>query len=194
MWIVVALCAWGALRAWQQRPVGQPAGVLVADDPQQTPIGEAPSFDVDGGRYRLQPLADFAVHARVLSREDYHLDRLASLVPTDLALGWGPMSDSAVLRQINISQGGRFFYWSTRDFPVPRSEIESHAANMHLIAADEAVRAAIRAVRAGQLVRFEGELVELRARDGWTMRSSLTRTDTGAGACELVWVRHFTIG
>ena len=30
----------------------------------------------------------------------------------------------------------------------------------------------------------------MRAPDGWRWRSSLTREDTGAGACELVWVER----
>jgi hypothetical protein len=43
-------------------------------------------------------------------------------------------------------------------------------------------------VRAGSLVRFSGYLVKVEAPDGWAWVSSLTRDDTGAGACELVWV------
>jgi hypothetical protein len=31
-------------------------------------------------------------------------------------------------------------------------------------------------------------LVEADGRDGWKWRSSLTRDDTGDGACELMWV------
>jgi hypothetical protein len=31
--------------------------------------------------------------------------------------------------------------------------------------------------------------VEAQGRDGWSWRSSLTREDTGAGACELVFVQ-----
>jgi hypothetical protein len=32
-----------------------------------------------------------------------------------------------------------------------------------------------------------------RAPDGWRWRSSLTREDTGAGACELVWVERIAV-
>jgi hypothetical protein len=37
-------------------------------------------------------------------------------------------------------------------------------------------------------VIVRGYLVEARGADGWRWRSSLTREDTGAGACELIWV------
>ena len=51
---------------------------------------------------------------RILHREDYSLGSLASLVPTDFAVGWGRMSDSAVLAGIEISQANRFYFWRTR--------------------------------------------------------------------------------
>jgi hypothetical protein len=37
---------------------------------------------------------------------------------------------------------------------------------------------------------LRGFLVEARADDGWRWRSSLTRDDTGARACELVFVER----
>jgi hypothetical protein len=38
-----------------------------------------------------------------------------------------------------------------------------------------------------------GYLVEVRGRDGFRWRSSLTREDTGNGACELVWVEKLDV-
>jgi len=191
-WLLVAAIVFGGIHWYRHRELTHPPGVLAPDDPEQTTLEAATAFDAAGG-YRIQPLASFSLTARVLSREDYHLDRLAELVPTDLALGWGPMSDSAVLKDIDISQGGRFYFWSTRSFPIPRRDIEIHSANMHLIPADAAVRRELRRVRTGSIVHFDGELVEVAARDGWHMRSSLTRDDTGDGACELVWVEHLDL-
>jgi hypothetical protein len=59
---------------------------------------------------------------------------------------------------------------------------------MHMIPADENVGRALAAVRPGQMVRLQGWLVEARRGDGWTWRSSLTREDSGHGACEVVYV------
>jgi hypothetical protein len=36
-------------------------------------------------------------------------------------------------------------------------------------------------------------LIEAQASDGWRWRSSLTREDTGNGACELVLVKSLSI-
>jgi hypothetical protein len=38
------------------------------------------------------------------------------------------------------------------------------------------------------VVTLRGRLVEASGADGWRWRSSLTREDSGAGACELVLV------
>ena len=126
------------------------------------------------------------VYFTVLGTEHYRLGREAELSPVDLALGWGPMADDAVLDRIDIRQSGRFFYWRTERFPIPRRDIETHSANMHMIPANAEIDRQLRAVRTGDIVRFRGYLVRIEAADGWQWRSSLTRDDTGNGACELV--------
>lgn len=185
--LVIALCIYGGWNAWTHRGIDRPPGILAQDEPSQQNYDPLPAaFDHDG--YAIQPLARFSLLARVLSRSDYHLDRLSSLIPTDLALGWGPMSDSTVLHSLKIEQNDRFYFWSATEFPIPRRDIETHSANMHLIPADAGVRRALRRVRPGALIQLGGELVEVHAAKGWSIRSSMTRDDTGAGACEVVWV------
>jgi hypothetical protein len=146
------------------------------------------------GKYELEALASFDIEARVLSKENYYADRESELVPVDLALGWGAMSDSSVLEKLSIGQSGRFYFYRWENEP-PRSpsEIASHSANMHLIPASPPIEAKIKSVRVGQVVHIVGQLVEARAPDGWHWRSSLTREDTGAGACELVRVESIEI-
>jgi hypothetical protein len=137
----------------------------------------------------LKPLAGFSVEARVLSREDYSVGREADLSPTDLALGWGRMRDDDVLSRLDISQGGRFYSYRWEDQPpLPPPEIVRSSANMHLIPANEAAAEALRRVRKDDRVRIDGWLVEAEATDGWRWRSSTTREDSGAGACEVIYV------
>jgi hypothetical protein len=101
------------------------------------------------------------------------------------------MSDSSVLGQLSITQSNRFYFWTTAKFPVPRKTIETHSANMHLIPATAEIEQKIDSARVGQVVRLSGYLVDVTAADGWSMRTSLTRDDTGAGACEVIWVESF---
>jgi hypothetical protein len=142
----------------------------------------------------LVPLAGFSVDARVLSREDYHLDRESQLSPTDLALGWNRMRDDDVLARLDISQSTRWYHYTWRDAPpLPPDEIVRSSANMHMIPATRVVAEALRRVHRDDRVRIDGWLVEADAPDGWRWRSSLTRDDSGAGACEVVYVCALTV-
>jgi hypothetical protein len=157
-----------------------------ADAPVQTATGDAP-FGFKG--YQVRPLAQFAVHARVLSREDYFVGREAELSSIDLALGWRRMADPAVYGPLNIRQGGRWYRYAWRDQPpIPAQEIVESSANMHMIAATPAVERALGRIRQGAIVHITGKLVEVTHPSGWRWTSSLTRSDSGANACELVFV------
>jgi len=130
LWLGIALLAamGGALHRWQGRAVQSGPGVLAADTPEQIDLDSPTELHRDG--ITLLTRAHFDITARVLSRRDYRLDAGASLAPTDLALGWGHMSDSAVLARIRINQASRFYFWHVDDFPIPRREIETHSANI----------------------------------------------------------------
>ena len=187
--LLVGLIGFGAWQYWHSRPVRHAPGVLVAQTPQQFDVG--PAAAIDFRNYQLTPLAGFKVEARVLGVERYRMGREADLSPLDLALGWGPMSDDSVLRQLRIAQGNRFYYYSWQDQPpIPLEQIITHSANMHMIPADRGVEKQLDKVRPGSIVELEGQLVWVRAADGWQWKSSLTRADSGNGACELVLVKN----
>jgi len=190
--LVVFLLAFGLWKLWSEREISRPPGELVPNLPVQAAVeGGARALSKNG--YQIEPLENLTLEARVLGAERYRFGREADLSPLDLALGWGPMSDSAVLKSIAISQGNRFYYWRVEEFPIPRREIETNSANMHMIPASAEVERQLASVRAGSLIRLEGYLVEVSADDGWRWRSSLTREDTGNGACELVWVERLEV-
>lgn len=190
--LLLAIAAWAGWSWWGSRPIARAAGIIAPTDPVQVDFA-SPQPPIAFKDATLHPLARFSLTARVLSRDDYHFDAEAELSPTDLALGWGRMSDTSVLRHIDISQGERFYYWQVKSFPIPRREIETHSANMHMIPADAVVSHELKRVRVGDLVTLDGLLVDVDKPGGWHWRSSMTRTDTGAGACEVVYVRSLHI-
>ena len=137
----------------------------------------------------MRALATYDITALLLHKKRYYGGPSGELAPYDFAVGWGPMSDSAVLRHLTISQGNRFFFWEYKQQPpIPDDQINCHAANMHLIPSSGAVERAMWWASVGHVIRMTGYLVEARY-PGWNpWRSSLSRTDTGNGACELMWV------
>ena len=177
--------------AWSDRPVVQPAGVLAPEDPHQLPPETAASWTFRN--HQITPLARFELRARVLGVERYRFDRATELSPVDFALGWGALSDSRVLRDISIAQRDRWYFWSAARLSVSPAEVASHSANMHLIPATAAVERRLLSARPGQLATLRGHLVRAEGADGWRWVSSLSRTDTGDGSCEVVWVESASI-
>jgi hypothetical protein len=150
---------------------------------------EARGFDV-----RLTPRAEYHITGYAVETSRALLDEWDFVVPMDLALAWGPVADPAVLRRLAFHLSRRYvsYRWSGPP-PLPAGVLESHVANQHLIPADAAVAEALGGVRVGDLVTLTGKLVDVRiadrnGRERARMRTSLSRDDTGSGACEVVWV------
>tara|TARA_R110002049_G_scaffold52664_7_gene147164 strand:+ start:351 stop:947 length:597 start_codon:yes stop_codon:yes gene_type:complete len=187
--VFVIVAAWKLFVA--DVPVVLGPGMMVMDAPKQTAIEMTQAFDFNN--YQITPLANFDIKAKVLSKNNYRLGRESDLSPIDLALGWQSMSDETVLNDIEITQSNRWYHWRVRDFPIPRSEIETQSANMHLIPATKSLESMIKQVKQGEVIEMRGYLVRVNAKDGWSWQSSLTRNDTGAHACELLFVESFNI-
>lgn len=183
--LLIVVIAWKLYKKADYVSLGP--GVMASEEPQQQKA--SPPLSLQHDDYTISKLATFVIKAKVLSKENYRFDQGAKVSPTDLTLGWGNMSDESILEQIEISQSGRFYYWQVDSFPIPRQEIERSSANMHLIPANASVKHVIDQIRKGDIVELSGNLVNIASNDeGWYWNSSLTRNDTGAGACELIWV------
>ena len=159
--------------------------VPMRGDPQQNST-DIPDWYQNG--YKIHALAHYELKARILSVETYHSDRESDLSPVDFALGWGPMSDGALLKRIDISQGHRWYHWHADSLPMSMADIGSHSANTHIVPATKEVERTALEAQKNDVVKMRGYLIRVDAKDGWHWVSSLSRTDTGAGSCELFWV------
>jgi hypothetical protein len=68
-----------------------------------------------------------------------------------------------------------------------------HSANTHVIATDAHVGLQLKRLRAGQVVRLTGSLVDGLSDDGASIHTSLTRSDSGAGACDVMLVESVEV-
>ena len=172
---------------WLYEPTIEHApGVLSPSAPTQVHLSNASSFEFRG--YLLKPVATFSLEARVLSRKSYRHDRESDLSPIDLALGWGPMSDSEVLQPFRFSQWGRWYRYKTSEWTIPKSDVVRHSANMHFIPSSPELHTKLESIVVGHIVLIEGTLVNVRAEDGWRWNTSISRKDDGAGSCEVIWL------
>lgn len=163
-------------------------------EPAQGEPAREPFVETRGRRtFRLTPRASYDVAARVGATERYRSGAAGALIPWDFVLTWGAATTEPAWSRVSYLQTGRFYAWRC-DGTLDPSYVASHTANTHLIPADGRVASALAHVRRGDVVRLEGDLVDVDGPDGLVWKTSLTRTDTGPGACETLYVRAVTIG
>lgn len=171
-----------------------PAGKLMApDEPLQKDLKKKDQKTWNRDGYLIRALAEFEITARVIIAERYRSDREADLSPVDLTLAWGPASDTAVLSQFDFYKLHRYYRyeWDTAD--APSNVVKTNTANMHMIGATPSVEKSLKKARHEDIVTLRGYLVKVEATDGWSWQSSLSRNDSGEGACELVMVEEISI-
>lgn len=186
-WVLAAALIAAAWWFGPWRSIAHPPGVLVAPEPRQELIAGHSLPDLAG--WKLRAVATYELRGRVLGTKRYHSGADADLVPVDVAVGWGPMSDSKILDALDLCMGNRFFFYEWENQPpISEAQIIRNAANNHIISANDQVRSAIAGLRAGHLVFLRGYLVDATRPGQGNWSSSRRRDDTGNGACELFYV------
>lgn len=154
--------------------------------PVQTDTARA-DFTVDG--WTLEPVADYEIEAVVVRTYRYRFGGLSGLSPWDVGMAWGTAAHEDVLSQLTFSYNSRFLYWRSSDgLTLDPDELADQIANVHMIPANRQVRRAIGRLGPGDVVSMRGMLVDVHGVDGGEWITSRTRTDRGAGACEILYV------
>lgn len=187
----ILLMVAGGYYFWNSRPVIHGPGEVAPNEPvQQQAYG---LNDIAYQDLKLSPFAKIDIEARVLSMKRYYEDRESKFAPYDYVLGWGPMSDERNLDKILIKQSDRFYNWEMIEPPIPINKIRSSSANVRLISSSEEILEQLKNLRIGHVIRIKGYLVDVQSKDGWTIKSSSIRTDTGKEASEIIWIREFSL-
>ena len=190
---LASLALLSACRDWRSRV--DPA--RAAAEPEQVAVvGEPPiTFEKKGHEVLLTPRATYRITGYAVETSRHLLDEWDHVLPMDLALVWGPVADPDVLRRMKFHLSGRYVsWWHDGGGPMyPQGVLERHVANNHLVPASDDVAKELSRIRVGDLVTLRGKLVdvEIRDRSGKVVhrsRTSLSRDDTGSGACEQLWV------
>jgi len=175
---------------------GEPSTEAI--DPYSAPTQEpATPVDVEAAHYwafgdiTFEAKASYRIAARVLSSERYYMGWTGEVVPIDLALGWGELSDPAIDELIDWYQGGRWYFWTWSERSLlDNREVAASSANVHVVPATPNLARALFALDEDDIVQLRGFLVNINGPDGARWRSSLARDDTGGGSCELLYVQE----
>lgn len=133
----------------------------------------------------LQP---YTGEFRILGTKQYKKDAQAKFSPVDYAVSWGILAHPQYAQQIYVRQYDRFLNWKLAILPVSPEQAMQMVSNIHIVPASPQIAQQIKSVKRGDLVKLNGDLVEIRDKK-LVWRSSLKTDDVGEGACELFRVR-----
>jgi hypothetical protein len=164
-------------------------------EPIQGPTWRTPfAWPTRRGEVRVLPRAAFDIQAMVAGAEPYSFDDGAFLSPVDLVMTWGRLPEEPYRSRVSYYQITRYYFWRTRDPGLDLRYVATHSANMHMIPSTRNLARALAHVGSHEPVRVRGLLVDVESARGYRWRTSLSRDDTGPGACELVWVEELQRG
>ena len=139
------------------------------------------------GDVTLELLASYKIKAGVRGKKNYRGNELSLVSPMDLALAWGDLNQPSMLQSVTYSQSGRWYYYRISNSDISVSHILNHSANTHIIPSDSTIYKTLKTIKTNHYVELEGYLVNV-VLDHTTLKTSLTRNDTGSGACEIFYV------
>jgi len=180
-----------------------PNSAAVLKDLNANPYQESISqrnyvFDYLGTEYVIHPVAEYEIAGMVVTHNDigalsdiYHTS--SSVDIRDLCLIWGSNLDSDEFHKVTFWSEP----WSCQFQYGPEVHDFNHSelSNTHLLANSDGVRKAIGKINIGDQVLLRGKLINYApACCSEQLRiSSLIRTDTGNGACEVMMVESAEI-
>ena len=171
----------------------------IESEPMQTPTRKA-SFGatVNGVDYTIEPEYAYDITGMVVSyrhhgEDNSRMHRLAEdhLNMLDVCVVWGD-NTRARLQEIEFWNGIFTCNVNTRSQTAWESFDMNQLSNNHLLSDDPDVRRAVKELRIGDQIRVRGYLVSYTSPTG-TRGTSTTRTDTGDGACETIFIEDFEI-
>jgi hypothetical protein len=189
-----------AVTACGPRPASESSAPIdLSRAPEQTPLADPEPFHVAAGGYQfvITPLARYVLRGVVVSEESYHFGWNAELSPCDVAVAWGELAAGDAWRRLQWSQDGRWYFWRWHGSrPFSDAFVVGRSSNTHIVPATSALERAARSLSPGDIAEMTGELVAIDGRKGaervW-WKSSLSRTDTGDGSCELLYLQRLRV-
>lgn len=171
--------------------------ILLISDPVQAQLNSGSNKGIihegKSKTVNIDKLAEYKISAVVKSKRYYFLDAASEVSPIDLVLVWGNLDTEEIDENISYSQSGRWYYYRYDcKSCVDGDYISKHSANVHIIPKDSGVLMKLIQVRKEDYITLKGYLVNVNFSEGdW--KSSLSRNDTGNGACEIMYVESISV-
>ena len=204
-WFLIANLLLLAAALWRSDalPAASELAAVLLDEPVQVQVKQAAFTTVSHGvTYTVQPLYEYELVGLVVSKHDantwwdyLHREWNDSLNIVDLCVVWGNNVRSGAYADINFSSGQFTCNFSTSSNEAFAAFDQTAISNNHLLTDQPGIAKRMLAVRVGDQIHFRGHLAEYSHHHGREFKrgTSITRTDTGNGACETVFIDSFEI-
>ena len=199
--VLMAACLAFAVSFWKRNDLPADLVVHPAVDAEPRQLAtERPAFSAlwHGVDYRVEPQFEYELYGVVVSFRQHdgssRMHRLANdhLNVADLCVVWGDNARSDYLPQFEFWNGIFTCNVRTSDRQAWESFHLHQMSNNHLISDDPQIRERVNGIRPGDQVHIRGVLASYGS--GRNERgTSTTRTDTGDGACETIYVEQFEV-
>jgi len=171
----------------------------IANEPEQTTTREKPFYaTVNDVEYLIEPEYAYDLTGMIVSYRQHegnsrmHLQANDHLNVADVCVVWGDNTKSD-LQKLDFWNGIFTCNVFTRNMQAWESFDMNQLSNNHLISSDDFIRRQVRKIQIGDQIRVRGYLASYSNPGGGKRGTSTTRTDTGDGACETVFVESFRI-
>ena len=171
----------------------------ISRDPLQTPhpSGEPIIKEIKNGLLTLTPVAEYRVSGVVVSKKAYDDGWESQISPVDLAIVWGKLAEPEYDKYMEYWQNNRWYFFRYKEgSPFDHAYVVTHSGNHHIIPVNENVHKALQLIKKKGRIVLEGYLVNVNGTyRGRTVfwNTSLSRSDTGDGSCELFYVSKVRI-
>ena len=171
----------------------------IANEPEQTATREKPFYaTVNDVKYLIEPEYAYDLTGMIVSYRHHegnsrmHRQANDHLNIADVCVVWGDNTKSQ-LQKLDFWNGIFTCNVFTRDMQAWESFDMNQLSNNHLISDDDFIRRQTRKIQIGDQIRVRGYLASYSNPGDGRRGTSTTRTDTGDGACETVFVESFRI-
>lgn len=175
----------------------QPIDISLEPFQEANPDTLIPKLEIGSSSFFIYPKARYRINGMLVSKKRYLKGFMSRLSPWDYALIWGTAPN--YLPYLEFDQMVRYCLFSLKSTSqVDVQTISRQMGNNHLIPATKNLRKALGKAKKRDLICIEGFLVNVRGQDrckrSSTWNTSLVRTDSGGGACEIIYVTRLRIG
>ena len=167
-------------------------------EPQQTPATQAPfTVRVADIEYQIKPLYDYELYGLLVSEHNtdswwnwIHEANADFLNIKDICVIWGNNARNGSYQDISFSSGQFVCNLSTRSTEAWQAFDQKAISNNHLLSDNPRLARLLKSARVGDQIYVKGYLAEYSHQHGFNFKrgTSITRDDTGNGACETVFV------